>query len=76
MVILEACSAAAAAESYTLATADGVEGETRDAAVACYRAAEQVTVTLMNQLYFGSGAFADNKEAGVGLTRSTRCVSS
>jgi len=67
MVILEACSAAAS-ESYAAATADGAEGETRDAAVSRYRAAEQVVGHLMNQLYFGSGAHADNKEAAVGLT--------
>jgi hypothetical protein len=66
MVILEACSVAAV-ESYAVATADGAEGETRDAAVARYRAAEQVVGHLMNQFYFGSGAYAGNKEAEIGL---------
>lgn len=66
MVILDACSAAAN-ESYAVATAEEVEGETRDAAIARYRAAEQVVGHLMNQLYFGSGAYADNKNAEIGL---------
>jgi hypothetical protein len=65
MIILEACSAAAAA-SHASITRDQVEGEERKAAVATYRAAESIIGHLMNQLYFGSGAYADNREA-VGL---------
>jgi len=38
--------------------------------LARYRAAEQVIGHLMNQLYFGSGAYADDKEAQIGLTSS------
>lgn len=66
VVILEACSAAAV-ESYAAATAEDAEGETRERAVVRYRAAEQVVGHLMDQLYFGSGAYADNKDAAVGL---------
>ena len=69
MVILQACSDVAV-EGYAAATSDGAHGETRDAAVARYRAAEQLIGNLMNQLYFGSGAYADNKEAQIGLTSS------
>lgn len=66
MIILEACSAAAAA-SHAAVTQDQVEGDAREAAIATYRAAESIIGHLMNQLYFGSGAHADNREAAVGL---------
>ena len=66
MIILEACSAASAASHATLMQ-DQVEGEAREAAIATYRAAESVIGHLMNQLYFGSGAHADNRESAVGL---------
>lgn len=66
MIILEACSAASAASHATLMQ-DQVEGEAREAAIATYRAAESVIGHLMNQLYFGSGAHADNHEFAVGL---------
>lgn len=66
MIILEACSAASAA-SYATLMQDQVEGEAREAAIATYRAAESVIGHLMNQLYFGSGAHADNRESAVGL---------
>lgn len=66
MLILEACSAASAASHATLMQ-DQVESEARKAAIATYRAAESVIGHLMNQLYFGSGAHADNRESAVGL---------
>lgn len=66
MIILEACSAAAAA-SHAAVTQGQVEGDARDTAVATYRAAESIIGHLMNQLYFGSGAYADNREAALGL---------
>ncbi|MDC9823989.1 ATP-binding protein [Devosia sp. ZB163] len=66
MVILEACSAAAEA-SHAALTGESVEGAARDAAAATYKAAESVIGHLTNQLYFGSGAYAENREAAVGL---------
>jgi len=66
MAILEACSTAAT-ESHAAVSSDSVEGPTRDAAVATYRASEMIIGHLMNQIYFGSGAYADKKEAAVGL---------
>jgi hypothetical protein len=66
MAILEPCSATAT-QSYTAVTVDGLEGAERDAAVRAYRAAEEVISHLMNQLYFGSGAFGGKKEQPVGL---------
>ncbi|USA38547.1 hypothetical protein NCF86_09410 [Pelagerythrobacter marinus] len=66
MIILEACSAAAAA-SHAAVTQGQVEDDARDTAVATYRAAESIIGHLMNQLYFGSGAHTDNREAAVGL---------
>ncbi|HEX8239505.1 MAG TPA: hypothetical protein VF574_07185 [Allosphingosinicella sp.] len=67
MVILEACSAAAGT-SHAAVMGGTVEGAEREAAIATYKAAESVIGHLMNQLYFGSGAHADNREAKVGLT--------
>jgi hypothetical protein len=69
MVIKQACSAIAL-DSYAAATLDGADGGARDAAVARYRAAEQVVGYLMNQLYFGSGAYADSRDSVVGLKSS------
>ena len=66
MVVLEACSAAAA-RSYQVLTTETLEGVERDAAMATYRAAESIIGNLMNQIYFGSGAHADNREATIGL---------
>lgn len=66
MIILDACSAASAA-SHTTLMQDQVEGEAREAAIATYRAAESVIGHLMNQLYFGSGAHADNRGSAMGL---------
>ncbi|MDB5660354.1 MAG: hypothetical protein JWS10_2969 [Cypionkella sp.] len=66
MLILEGCSAVAA-RSHRALTVESVEGAERDAVVTAYKAAEIVIGHLMNQLYFGSGAYADNKEAQVGL---------
>lgn len=66
MIILEACSAASAA-SHAAVMQEQVEGDARAAAIATYRAAESIIGHLMNQLYFGSGAHADNREAAVGL---------
>jgi len=66
MVILEACSAAADA-SYTALTDGTVDGAERDAAVTTYNSGEAVIGYLMNQLYFGSGAYTDNREGLVGL---------
>jgi len=68
-VILEACSAIAV-QSYAAATSGETEGEKRDEAVARYRAAEGVVNYLMNELYFGSGAFADNSGDAIGLNGS------
>jgi hypothetical protein len=67
MVILEACSAAADA-SHAAVMGETVEGAEREAAIANYKAAESVIGHLMNQIYFGSGAHANNREAKVGLT--------
>jgi hypothetical protein len=67
MVILEACSAAAET-SHAAVMGGTVAGAEREAAIATYKAAESVIGHLMNQLYFGSGAHADNREAKVGLT--------
>lgn len=67
MVILETCSAAADA-SHAAVIGETVEGAEREAAIATYKAAESVMGHLMNQVYFGSGAHADNREANVGLT--------
>lgn len=67
MVILEACSAAAEASHDAVTTGRTVEGAERDAAITTYKAAESVIGHLMNQLYFGSGAHADSREAPVGL---------
>ncbi|WP_420139594.1 hypothetical protein [Sphingomonas sp.] len=66
MIILEACSAASAS-SHAAVTQEQVEGDAREAAIAIYRAAESIIGHLMDQLYFGSGAHADNREAAVGL---------
>jgi hypothetical protein len=66
MLVLQACSAAAEA-SHAAVTGGAVEGAERDAAIASYRAAESVIDHAMNQLYFGSGAYPDNREAAVGL---------
>lgn len=66
MIILKACSAASAS-SHAVVTQEQVEGDAREAAIATYRAAESIIGHLMNQLYFGSGAHADNREAAVGL---------
>jgi len=66
MVILEACSVAAET-SHAAVTRGTIEGAERDATITTYKAAESVIGHLMNQLYFGSGAFADNREAAVGL---------
>lgn len=67
MTILEACSEIAA-RSHRAVLVDGVEDVEREAAVAKYEAAERVIGQLMNQLYFGSGAYADTKQKPVGLT--------
>lgn len=66
MVILQSCSAAAA-RSYQALTTKDIEGVERDVAVATYRATESIIGHLMNQIYFGSGARADNREATFGL---------
>ncbi|WP_245418681.1 ATP-binding protein [Mesorhizobium sp. WSM3864] len=67
MVILGACSAAAEV-SHVAATSGAAEGAELDATIATYRAAESVIGHLMNQLYFGSGAYASSRAATVGLT--------
>lgn len=66
MVILEACSEVAEA-SHAAVMGETVEGAERDSAIATYKAAASVIGHLMNQLYFGSGAHTDNREAAVGL---------
>ena len=67
MTILDACSEIAA-RSHKAIMVDRVEGAEREAAVAAYQAAERVIGQLMNQLYFGSGAYTDTKQDPVGLT--------
>lgn len=67
MVILQACSAASGA-CHAALVGETVEGAEREAAIATYKAAESVIGNLMNQVYFGSGAHADNREAKIGLT--------
>lgn len=67
MVILEACSATADA-SHAAVMGETVEGAEHEAAIATYKAAESVIGHLMNQIYFGSGAHADNRETKIGLT--------
>jgi hypothetical protein len=64
MIILEACSTAAEA-SHAAVTSGIVEGDKREATIATYKAAESVVGHLMNQLFFGSGANAGNREAPV-----------
>ncbi len=66
LIILAACAAAAEA-SPAAVTGGKVAGAARAAAIATYKAAESVIGHLMNQLYFGSGAHADNREAPVEL---------
>ncbi len=51
--------------AHRLAAQESHEG--RDAAGKAYRAAEQVTHQGMNQLYFGSGANADDLQPALGL---------
>lgn len=67
MTILESCSAAAAA-SFRAVMMENVEGAERDTARTTYRDAEDVIHHLMNQIYFGSGAYADSNEPAVGLS--------
>ena len=69
MVILESCLTASEA-SYAALAGGAVDGAEREAAVATYKAAESVIGHLMNQLYFGSGAFAESSKGTVGLTSS------
>ncbi|WP_260696648.1 P-loop NTPase family protein [Rhizobium laguerreae] len=66
MLILESCSAAAA-ESYRAVMIGRVEGSELDAARRRYREAENVIHCLMNQIYFGSGAYSDSNEPALGL---------
>lgn len=66
MIILQACSSATDI-SHAVVMGGTVDGAERDAAIATYRAAESVIGHLMNQLYFGSGAHVDHREAKVGL---------
>ncbi|WP_141262576.1 hypothetical protein [Komagataeibacter diospyri] len=66
MIILDACLATAEG-SYTAVTSGTVDDAERNAAIATYNAAETVIGHLMSQLYFGSGAYADNREGLVGL---------
>lgn len=66
MLILEACSSAGK-ESYAALIADNSEGAARDAAIARYRAAEHIINHLMNQLYFGSGAYQESNNPSEGL---------
>ncbi|AHG48832.1 hypothetical protein RLEG12_07810 (plasmid) [Rhizobium leguminosarum bv. trifolii CB782] len=66
MHILETCSTAAA-ESYADLTADNCEGAVRETAIARYRAAEHIINHLMNQLYFGSGAYRESSNPSQGL---------
>lgn len=57
---------AVAADAYSVLTSNADEAD-RLAAREKYRAAEMVMNHAVNQLYFGSGADADNPQAGVGL---------
>ncbi|WP_246796729.1 ATP-binding protein [Rhizobium leguminosarum] len=66
MIILEACSAASI-RTYTAVMVDNVQGANRDAAIETYRAAEDLIQHLMNQLYFGSGAYHESHDPAPGL---------
>lgn len=69
-LVLRACSDVAA-ESYAAATSSEFDRETREEAAERYRAAESLVSFLMNQLYFGSGAYADSQGGdAVGLDSS------
>lgn len=57
---------AVATDAYSVLTSNADEAD-RQAAREKYRAAEMVMNHAANQLYFGSGADADNPQAGVGL---------
>jgi hypothetical protein len=67
MIILQH-SSAAAEESHAALLANGMPEEAREKHVAVYQAAEAVVHHLMNQLYFGAGAFAHNQDAATALT--------
>lgn len=54
------------ARSLSVLTSDAPEGE-KDIAGRAYKAAEQVTLHAMNQLYFGAGTRAKGKVDGTGL---------
>lgn len=66
MLILEACSAAAV-QSHTAVMIERVDGADREAGIATYRAAEDVIHHLVNQLYFGSGAYTERGQPNGGL---------
>ncbi|MCO4053186.1 MAG: ATP-binding protein [Bosea sp.] len=66
MIILEACLVVAEA-SHAAVTGGKVRDAEREGAVAAYQASESVIGHLMNQFYFGSGAYTGNNEAPAGL---------
>ncbi len=66
MVILESCSIASEA-SHAVLVGGILDGAERDAHIATYKSAESVIGQLMNQLYFGSGAFSESREGTVAL---------
>ncbi|MBW5434539.1 ATP-binding protein [Bradyrhizobium canariense] len=73
-IILQACSALAA-QSHATATSSEFGHETRDEAAERYRAAEGIVSFLTNQLYFGSGAYADSQggeAVGLGSSEAMR----
>ncbi|MDX1003190.1 ATP-binding protein [Sinorhizobium medicae] len=66
MMILDACTTAAT-QSHNAVIVQNVQAGERDAAIATYRAAEDLVHHSMNQLYFGSGAHKDSNDPAMGL---------
>lgn len=54
--------------NYAIAIGETTSREERDAAGKAHQAAEQVTHQAMNQLYFGSGANANDLQPALGLS--------
>jgi hypothetical protein len=66
LALVLTAATAMSAEAYLVLASDSVGGD-RQAAGKRYRAAEMVIHHAMNQLYFGSGAYADSDESRPGL---------
>jgi hypothetical protein len=65
-IILENAGEAVEASFVVISRQDAGEEE-RESAISTYRSAQQVIHHLMNQLYFGSGAYREGREATIGL---------